>query len=319
MAHKLMQFIDLLVDTEELPSSILLAELSDLDQTGIDFLGENWEEIPAQKRVRLLEALGKLADDDFMLSFEALNRFAIMDPEPEVRRHAVLNLWESEDFHLVPILISVLLNDPSPDVRAVAAKALGPFVLYGESESYPRQLRDDLEKALLKTLEKETEGPIRCRCIESLGYSSHEAVDKIILDAYNSGEEDLIQSALVAMGRSADKHWAEYVFNHLHSQSPVLRYESAVAAGELELREAISELIELLDDVSPKIRRAAAWSISQIGGTSATKALSSLMENAEDEEIEILDLQDAFDHLEFINSTRNLILPDSDENQDPLS
>lgn len=316
MEEKLAQFIDLLVDNKELPASSWLAELSDLDQAGIEFLGEHWENIPLEKRKLLLEALGQLADDDFKLSFESLNRFAIMDTEADVRRLAVRNLWESEDYHLIPTLISILLNDLFPEVRAAAAKALGPFVLYGESDNYPRQFLLDVENALLNSLHGESDRLVRCRCIESLGYSSREEVDQLILDAYNSADEDLVQSALKAMGRSADERWAEYIFSNLHSQSPALRYEAAVAAGELELRDSTPELIELLDDVDPRIRRAATWSISQIGGSSATEALSSLMENSENDEKDLLDLQDALDYLDFTNSTRDLVPRNSIDKQD---
>lgn len=311
MTNKSKELIDLLVDDEKLPSSDWLAELSDLDQAGIEFLDEHWENIPPNKRKQLLEALGNLAADDFKLSFDALNRFAIMDSEADVRHLAIRNLWESDDYQLIPTLISNLLDDPSIEVRASAAKALGPFILKGETDSYPRQFLVDAEEALLNSLRRESAMLIQCGCIESLGYSSREEVDQIILDAYNSEDEDLIQSALLAMGRSADEHWAETISRHLHSQSPALRNKSAVAAGELEIREAIPELIELLDDVNPLVRRAATWSISQIGGSSATRALSSLMDSADDEEIELLFLQDALDNLDFTNSTRDMVPSDS--------
>ena len=43
------------------------------------------------------------------------------------------------------------------------------------------------------------------------------------------------QSALFAMGRTADSRWAKVVLSELESHEPAMRFEAAQAAGEMGL------------------------------------------------------------------------------------
>ena len=101
----------------------------------------------------------------------------------------------------------------------------------------------------------------------------------------------------------------------LHNPLPNLRYVAAKSAGELEIRDALIELIDLLEDVNRDVKHAAIWSISQIGGSTATEALASLFELSDDDEETQL-IQDALDNLAFVNGTRDLLLFDFDETED---
>jgi hypothetical protein len=58
------------------------------------------------------------------------------------------------------------------------------------------------------------------------------------------------------------------------------------------------------------------WSLSQLGGTRAADILADLYNAAEDgEELELL--EDALDNLAFINGTRDILLFDFDDEEDP--
>jgi HEAT repeat protein len=117
------------------------------------------------------------------------------------------------------------------------------------------------------------------------------------------------------MGRSASDQWQPYVMGEMNNPSPVIRKEAAKAAGELELREATEVLIELLDDVSFQVRDSAIWALGQVGGDEAADALLLLLDNTEDKELAET-LEEALDHLAFVNNTRDFLLIDFDDNEE---
>jgi HEAT repeat protein len=315
MPERIKQLFEQLTDRDVPIPYERLHELSDLDSDQIAFLRKRWELVDLEKRRSLIKELGQLADENIELSFEVINKFALNDQDPEVRQTAINNLWECEDTSLVQSYIQALRSDPFEIVRAAAASALGIFVFIAETEDVSPSLKCEIEEALLQSMNVEKNERILCSCLESLGFSSRQEVGSLILDAYHSDLEEMKKSALLAMERSANKKWGEFVLSELHNPFPDLRFVAAEAAGELEIREAISELIELLDDVNRDVKRAAIWSISQIGGSAATDALVSLFDLSDDEE-EIQLIQDALDNLAFVNGTRDMLLFDFDETED---
>ncbi len=292
-----------------------LSELSDLDQARVDRLLQLWPNLTAPRRRELIEELGQLADMHFALTFEPINQFAIDDPDPVVRCIAIGNLWESEDPSLAPRFINALLKDPHADVRAAAATALGHFVLLGELGNISGEVLTQVEDALLATSASDPQSEVRWRCIESLGYSSRSEVTALIQAAYDSGIEEPMRAALLAMGRSANNLWNPQVLAELNSPSPLLRCEAARAAGELEIKEAVPTLIELLDDVADDVRIAAVWALGQLGGEQASQALSALLQTSPDED-EAAWIQDALDHLIFVDNTQGLLFSFPDESEE---
>jgi HEAT repeat protein len=108
------------------------------------------------------------------------------------------------------------------------------------------------------------------------------------------------------------------VIHELMSPAPVLRLEAARAAGELDLQDAVPSLIDLLEDVDDDVRRAAIWSLGQLGGAAANEALLRLLDRAEDEdEIELL--EDALGNLAFVDGTRDFLMFDFDDSEDGSS
>lgn len=120
--------------------------------------------------------------------------------------------------------------------------------------------------------------------LEAVGYSSRDEVNAFIEEAYQSGVNAWMQSAVVAMGRSANERWAKQITESLNNRFPAMRAEAARAAGEVELREALPQLVELLDDPDDAVVLAAIWSLSQLGGTGIRKRLERMYRLAVDEE-----------------------------------
>lgn len=316
MDPRFVQLLDDLKDASQALPEDRLPLLSDIDISQVARLADAWKVIPAERRQALIDRLGKLADENFELTFERVNRFALNDIDELVRRTAIRNLWECEDPSLAQPLLAALHDDPAPSVRAAAAAALGQFVYLGEVDEVDSLLLAKIENAMLQSVTHDPDEGVRLRSLESLGYSSRGEVPDLIEEAFASGDEPRVHSALKAMGRSANSVWQEQVISQLHNSAPKLRAESARAAGELELEAAAQELIDLTEDKDRDVRRAAIWSLAQIGGTRAGEALARLLEAAEDPDDAAL-LEDAIDYQAFVDGTRDIALIDFDADEDP--
>ena len=105
----------------------------------------------------------------------------------------------------------------------------------------------------------------------------------------------------------------------LESDFPIIRCESARAAGELEIREAIPYLLDLLDDPDEDIRLTSIWALSQIGGEGVHERMEQMLDEAETSEHQDY-LELALDNLEFNEEMRLFPLIDfpEGENEDLL-
>lgn len=296
--------------TEPIPALDLTA-LSDLGTKDVRTLAGIWPNIPLDVRRPLVQDLGGLANDHIEYDFEAVNRLALADDNPEIRRLAVANLWECEDANLAEALMHMATDDPDAVVRAAATSALARFVYLGEVNKLSADLLSTIEDMLI-TLAGQTGQPeLRRRAIESLGYSSRAEVPPLIAGAYEADEEAERLASVVAMGRSAHDRWLPEVLAELNSHSPHIRAEAARAAGEMESRKAVAPLVELLEDAHPSVRRAAIWSLGQLGGNQARNALEHLSESEQAPE-DLTLIEDALDYLGFLESTPEFLLMDLD-------
>jgi HEAT repeat protein len=107
------------------------------------------------------------------------------------------------------------------------------------------------------------------------------------------------------MGRSGDRRWREAVIAEMRHASPEIRMEAAQAAGELELRRSVPELLELLEDAHPAVQQRAIWALGQIGGKTAERGLRRVLHAAPDPSLAIA-AEESLEHLAFVDSTRQL-------------
>jgi HEAT repeat protein len=68
-----------------------------------------------------------------------------------------------------------------------------------------------------------------------------------------------------------------------------MRYEAAVAAGELSLRQAVPDLARLVQDPDRQVSNAAIWALGQIGGDPAKQVLTAAYDGADEETEAALD------------------------------
>lgn len=298
---------------------LFLYRLSDLSPEDLEIFAEAWPEVSTWRRRALLEDTYELSTSNTTLSFEALDRLALTDPDPRVRALALLDIGEYELDELIPTFISLLNNDPDSSVQAAAAEVLGTFVFLGEIEDLDEARHRQVEDALLLSANQSPHEDVRQRALESLGYSSRPEVGALIQQAYESTDRSWVVSALFAIARSYNEQWAGQVLNMLENQHPDVRAMAARAAGELELDDALDMLIEMLDDDNDDARMAAIWSLSQIGGEGVREHLEALAAATDDED-ESEFIQNALENLEFTEDIElfDLIDVESPGDTEPL-
>ena len=260
-----------------------LTELSAMGPEEASSFLNTWLEMAPDRRQRLLQALGDLAEDNVELNFDAVFFIALGDSEAEVRRGAVAALWEHEGRDLIDPLVGLLQSDPEAGVRAAAALALGRFVLQAEFDTLRAADAERVEQALRRTVDDLAEVvEVRGRALESLGASSGPGVSDRIQGAFESAERRLRLSAVHAMGRSCDAEWLPALIAELESDDPETRFEAATACGVIAEGEATQHLALLLHDDDHEVRLAAIASLGQIGGPQAKASLEELVEEGDE-------------------------------------
>ena len=312
MDQELDELFSLLLDEEQLLPIEDLSALSDLDTRQLDRFSSCWHSMSPLRRRALLATLGQQADEHIELLFDSINILALDDPDPNIRKIAIGNLWESTDPSLLTAFLTAFNEDSSLEVRTAAADALGRFVLLAELEAESLADSDQIVDALLGTIRDGASSELHRACVKSLGFSSREDAQAIISDAYHSGDEELLQSALLAMGRSANPVWRPEILQELNHPSPRIRAEAARAAGELELHDAAQPLVELLEDVSDEVIHVAIWSLGQLGGDVARTAITDIQASASDPET-VKNADEALEHLAFLEGTPDLLIYDFDD------
>jgi HEAT repeat protein len=258
--------------------------LSDLAGPRLASFQTAFDAYPAAQRRRLVQALVQLAEASFEVNFHAIFRHCLGDSSEEVRAAAIEGLWEDEDVALIGPMLSMLRADPSAQVRAAAASALGRYVLAGELEKIDPPIQVRITAELLTSIHLKGESDaVRRRAIEAVSYSCTPEVFEVLETAYFHEDEEMRLSAIVGMGRTCDRRWIPILLAELESDSPAIRYEAALASGHLMMGEAVPTLAELLDDADAQVRGAAIWALGQIGGDQAKQVLLDALEDTDDD------------------------------------
>lgn len=291
--------LDALLDENKQFPRGYLREFSDIGSLELKTLLDTWPRVTLRRKQSLLEELKVLAEADTLVSFEDVARALLTDPEPTVRKQAIVLLAESEDLKLVPTFLDMLSNDSDINVRRETANVLNLFVDLGELEEIPENVYHQVEDALLASANSEDDARVRRAALESLGYSSRPEVITLIESAFQREDPHWQTSALLAMGRSADDRWADDVLNSLVNDDNRIRRAAVQAAGALSIKSAGPLLLKILaEEEEGDVVSAAIWSLSQIGGEDARIFLQNLLDQAEDDE-QIDFLEDALDNLAF--------------------
>ncbi len=304
-----------LQNADELLMPLLVYHLSDLEGEKVRQFEEIWGNIPVERKRALLEEMEQLIEENYLLSYEAVSCIGIHDEDPYTRFLAARSFFIYETAEMIPTLLEMLENDPDRDVRAACASSLGKFTYLGEIEEICSERYKEIVTCLLKTVKGTGSKKVRRHALEALGYVTHKNVPALIEEAYQRDDIDWQVSALFAMGRSYDRRWKAKVLRMLDHQHPKIRREAARAAGEIHIKEAIPDLIELLDE--EETRSAAIWALSQVGGEDEERLLQQILDETDDAE-EARFLQDALDNLAFNMDIDHFDLLDFSDQDDEL-
>ncbi len=263
-----------LADSGTALASGRLSYLSGLSKEEFQLLDKVWPRIDLPRRRQIVRKLVDMAEDNPDLDFNAVFRRCLQDEAPDIRVIALEGLWECEGRWLMVILERLVSSDPSPDVRAASAAALGRFALMGELGKLRPEETKRLEEILFTCIGNSKEPvQVRRRAIEALGHFSLDRATEAIGQAYTSPEREMRVSSIHAMGRNTDSRWLPTLIQELENEDAEMRYEAAHACGEMADSRATPYLIPLMDDPDPEVQMAAIGALGKVGGTLARRAL----------------------------------------------
>ena len=292
---------------------------SDLSPANLAQVSEVWPDVVVERRRSLLEDMETLAEGDALLYFDPLAIMCLDDDDPAARAAAVRLLWQSRQESLVPKFIKLLEEDPEAIVRTAAATALGKYTYLGELDEIKDSTYKDVLESLIKAHLDAKDTLVQRRALESLGYAGHPEVPGFIQRAYETNDEEWLQSALCAMGRSYDKKWVKQILEMLEHPDIYVRYEAIRASGELEAQAAREPLFDLLEEglEDEDLYFAAIWALSKIGGEGVRTTIENAIVQAEDFD-EIQFMEEALENLNFTEQVNQFDLMAFDED-DPDS
>ena len=289
---------------------------SDISQEDLEKIANVWPQVWVERRRGLLEDMENLAEADTLLYFDDFARTCLSDADPVARTTAIRLLWQSENEQLVPSLLNLLKQDPEAIVRAAAAIGLGGFVYLGELDELKQSTYDMIVQALIDVYLGAEEVLVRRRALEALGFASHPDIPGFIQTAYETDDEEWLQSALFAMGRTCNRKWAKSILRMFTHPDPEVRYEAVRAAGELEIEDARDYLFELLEEGTDdeEMYYAVIWSLTKIGGSGVRELIEVALDQTEDAE-ELNFLGEALENLNFTEQVQHFDLMNFDEDE----
>lgn len=302
-----------LLDLETPFPARLLYQFSDMQPEDRKVLATAWLSIPVVRRRAVLQDLLELSEHDDLLMFEDIGRIALEDSDAECLVSGISLLLEAEDPKLIPIFLQLLADADQADfVRAAAANALGFYIYLGELEEIKPEVHHKIEDALLLAHAKDPSDLVQRRALESLRYSCREEVPPLLRHASAKDSEEWLESALFAMGRSADNQWENLVLEQLDHDNFDVRGQAIHAAGELSLGSARARLLRQLDrEKDEYLRSELIWSLSQIGGEGIEEKFEQLLAKTDDDEEANL-LEEALEMLHFTNEIADFELMEVD-------
>ncbi len=283
MQENLEQYLETLADDGQPLRNAGLMQLSNLTAEDLRTVASVWRDIGDERRRDVLARLIDLSEESLEADFSDLFRHCLADESPEVRAKAIEGLWECDDRTLVAPLTALLSQDPSDEVRAGAAAALGKFALLSQTGKMLHKDGERIKQRLMQAVLNGDESlSVRRRAMEAVAPFNTDDVQKVIRDAYNSPVKGMRYSAVYAMGKSCDARWLPIILSELQNADAAMRFEASNACGELGEEPAVPHLIPLFEDDDHQTQVSAIAAVGNIGGSLARKALLRCIKSADD-------------------------------------
>ena len=293
---------DLLTDLTDLEKPVTysgLLQLSDLPVEGLTELKTVWSNLPTERRRETVRKLIELADDNVEFDFSSIFKSCLTDGDDAIREMAAKGLWEAEDRALIRPLVKLLENDTCAEVRASAAMSLKNFAVMSQNGKLLSRDGDRIRRALLAVVNSPTEDvDVRRRAIAVASLNTSETNDAV-LEAYESDNPTLVQSAIHGMGLSSNADWLPTVVDEMTNPLPAVRFEAATTCGLLGEETVVPYLTRLLSDDDSEVRLASIKALGLVGGPMAKNVLlqhlsddDEAIEQAAREALSSLELED---------------------------
>ena len=276
-------FTDVLIFlfTEESIPIQHLYRISDMEEQQTAEFGKRWSAAPDERRQEIARHLADLSEDNFVVDFAPIFTPMLLDPYAPVRVAALDGLWDCDDENLVDPIINLMADDPMIEVRVGAARSLAHFLMMSEWGQLPGTKVPAVFEALRGTYEDpETALPVKGAALEAMGPLSHPKVGEFIEESFEGSSPELQQSALFAMGTSADPRWLPILLDEMESPIADMRAEAARAVGAIGASESVTQLSELVFDEDEDVARVSMAALAQIGSEQANRVLEELLSDA---------------------------------------
>ena len=235
-----------------------------------------WGRLGPERRRDVLASLQHESEQHSVLDFHRMYLTALRDPDTATRILAVRGLFGEDRPEIMRLLLPMLAEDASADVRVEVARTLGQHVLAMEFGLMAEDDAEALVAGLRDTIEDvEQPDEVRGAALEALGASSEESTAELISEQYETGSATMKLAALRAMGRNASDGWLDLLIYHFDDEDPEVRAVAAEAAGLLLLDEAVSPLVMLAtEDKDADVQVAAIKALGEIASDEAERILT---------------------------------------------
>lgn len=278
------------------------AQLSNVAGSRLDEFRRRWETLSVDERLNLLRRLRGREEDDLRLDFNPVYHLAIEDQAAPLRLAGIQSTIEDKSDWLFDRLMRLADTDPDTEVRAAAARALGPFAGGVELGEWPEEEADELEALLLRLVRRDVEPlAVRGAALEAAGHLNRADVAAEIDWAFR--EDGLRLDAIRAMGHSGEPRWLSRLLGAAEDPDPEVRKAVAKASGEIPDYASVPALVDMLDDESVDVRLAAIAALGELGGDEAREGLFYAIEDKRPE----------------VREAASLALAELDFYDDPLS
>jgi HEAT repeat protein len=160
------------------------------------------------------------------------------------------------------------LNDPDPDVKIAAIKALA-------------EAKDTVSVLPIAGLLEDSVPDVRKEAAKGLGLIGDERACQPLADFYDREKIEDVQDAGVRALLRLSSYSIQPLIGLLRSVRPVVRAGAARALGKLQARDAVDPLIQLMRDRDPDVRLAAIFALRQIGDKRGMDAIASAVRDVD--------------------------------------
>ena len=198
-------------------------------------------------------------------------------------------------------LVAPMIHDPSPEVRAEAADAIGrlgdedaPMLLFelladeneliqeAAEEALARMDPERVKPLLLRALDSEDE-QIRIRGAETLGRLGDNEAAEPLVGLLRDPREHVRRAALKALGELAAEGASRVVLGALQDESSMVRQQAVASLGLLRDPETVDALLPLLEEPDPRLRFVTLRALGQIRRPDVVPALLQFLGDARKE------------------------------------